>query len=57
MPVSAPAAATNQKAPNPIKVVTDNGEVVFTFTIVAPFRAIAVASNENALPGSTITTN
>jgi len=55
IPADAPTEATNPNVPNNIRVVTDHGEAVFEFRIVAPPPAITGASNENALPGAVIT--
>ncbi|HYF29577.1 MAG TPA: glycan-binding surface protein [Chitinophagaceae bacterium] len=55
IPYDAPTAVTDPNVPNKIRVVTDHGEAMFDFQIVAPPPAILSASNENALPGAVIT--
>lgn len=55
IPHNAPTAVTDPNVPNKIRVVTDHGETEFDFQVVSPPPAITGASNENALPGATIT--
>jgi hypothetical protein len=55
IPYNAPTAVTDPNVPNNIRVVTDHGEAVFDFQVVAPPPSVLSASNENALPGKVIT--
>jgi hypothetical protein len=56
IPSNAPTLATDPKVPSQIKVVSSHGQsTFFTFELLAPAPIIVGASNENAIPGETIT--
>ena len=55
IPTDAPTAPPLSSVPNTIKVVTNHGSATYTFTLILPPPAILTASNENAVPGTTIT--
>lgn len=55
IPADMPFANLDQSQLNTVKVVTPNGEVVFTFPIVPPPPVVNEITNENALAGARVT--
>jgi hypothetical protein len=55
IPTDAPTAPPLSSVPNTIKVVTNHGTAIYSFTLILPPPAIISASNENAIPGTTLT--
>lgn len=55
IPADMPFASLDPAQLNTVKVVTRNGEVVFSFPVVPPPAVLLAASNENALAGERIT--
>jgi hypothetical protein len=55
IPGDAPTEATVATVSNTLKIVTTHGETSFAFTLIPPPPVISSISNENALPGSTLT--
>lgn len=55
IPANTPTPATNPNVSNQVKVVTNHGTAIYSFTVVPPPPIVASVSNENALPGATIT--
>ena len=54
IPGNAPTEATDPKVPNQIRVVTNHGEVSYSFVIDIPPPSIGSVSNENALAGDSL---
>lgn len=54
IPANAPNEVTDPKVPNQLRVVTNHGEVTFSFIIDIPPPTITSVSNENALPGDSL---
>lgn len=55
IPADMPFASLDPSQLNTVKVVTKNGEVVFSFPVVPPPAIVSGASNENAKAGERIT--
>ncbi|HMH20850.1 MAG TPA: glycan-binding surface protein [Puia sp.] len=50
-----PTPATYPGASNMLRIFTGHGQASYAFTVVPPGPSVTAASNENALPGQTIT--
>lgn len=55
IPADMPFASLDQSQLNTVKVVTPNGEVVFSFPIVPPPPVLASITSENAVAGTRVT--
>ena len=55
IPADMPFASLDQSQLNTVKIVTKNGEAIFSFPIVPPPPVITAMSNENAVAGTRVT--